>query len=425
LFGNSRSISYAPSSTSNGYLTLNFSKPQPFTERYYNITPGHIYGETDYYNYDSSQSFNVSSYPIGRFSNEFGFLSMPSSQTWSTVLAPADMHFNSTTITLRNHLYPPRGLNTSNFDNAKMGMGFMTMAAQRWYPVPHKSDPYANFSAWCHTTQIFQADFYKSQIKFYRRGSGMPERQLGCLYWQLEDIWQASTWAGVEYGGRWKVLHYIAADAYKNVIISPFYNETTGQLEVWITSDLWSKIKGTASMKWYDWSGRSIGIDPSIMPETVDVTVGAINSTRILSMNLTDAVSAHKLDPRNLVLHLNVTAVGSLPNSNNNETQIFTHGNFFHAAPLSSAILIDPGLTFEYDNDTNEFVVQATKGMAAWVWLEYEGAQVVTFEDNGFWLLPGVEKRLTWKVRSGELEKNWVGNVSVTSLWDNTIDNAT
>jgi hypothetical protein len=26
---------------------------------------------------------------------------------------------------------------------------------------------------------------------FYRRGSGLPERQLGSLYWQLEDIWQA------------------------------------------------------------------------------------------------------------------------------------------------------------------------------------------------------------------------------------------
>ena len=47
LFGNSRSISYAPSSTSNGWLSLNFSAPvQPFTERYYNKTPGEVYGET-------------------------------------------------------------------------------------------------------------------------------------------------------------------------------------------------------------------------------------------------------------------------------------------------------------------------------------------------------------------------------------------
>lgn len=69
VFGNSRSISYAPSSTSNGWLSLNFSLPEPITERYNNKTRGAIYGETDYYNYDSSLAFNISSYPVGRFSN--------------------------------------------------------------------------------------------------------------------------------------------------------------------------------------------------------------------------------------------------------------------------------------------------------------------------------------------------------------------
>jgi len=46
VFGNSRSISYAPSSTSNGYLELNFSLPEPIVERYNNLTPGSVYGET-------------------------------------------------------------------------------------------------------------------------------------------------------------------------------------------------------------------------------------------------------------------------------------------------------------------------------------------------------------------------------------------
>lgn len=46
IFENSRSISYAPSSTSNGWLSLNFSLPQPITERYDNKTSGAIYGET-------------------------------------------------------------------------------------------------------------------------------------------------------------------------------------------------------------------------------------------------------------------------------------------------------------------------------------------------------------------------------------------
>ena len=144
---------------------------------------------------------------------------MPSLQTWQQAISPADLYFNSTTIQLRNHHYPPGGLNISNFPNTTKGMGEMTVAAQRWYPVcvkpnlikkaiakhtqvPNKADSVANFSAWCHTTQIFQADFYKSEIQFYRRGSGFPNRQLGSLYWQLEDIWQAPSWAGIEYDGK-------------------------------------------------------------------------------------------------------------------------------------------------------------------------------------------------------------------------------
>lgn len=49
VFENSRSISYTPSSTSNGWLSLNFSLPHPITERYNNKTPGAIYGDTGEY----------------------------------------------------------------------------------------------------------------------------------------------------------------------------------------------------------------------------------------------------------------------------------------------------------------------------------------------------------------------------------------
>lgn len=134
------------------------------------------------------------------------------------------MMHSRTTIQLRNHHYPSGDTNTSNFDNSTKGMGEMTIAVELYYPPPHLADPVANFSAWCLTTQIFQADFYRSQITYYRRGSGMPERQLGSLYWQLEDIWQAPTWAGIEYDGRWKFLHYIAKDIYQPIIIAPYYN---------------------------------------------------------------------------------------------------------------------------------------------------------------------------------------------------------
>ncbi|KAF2800922.1 glycoside hydrolase family 2 protein [Melanomma pulvis-pyrius CBS 109.77] len=414
LFGNTRSISYSPSSTSNGWESLNFSLPQPITERYYNLTPGSIYGDTDHYDYDSGNSFNFSTYPIGRFANEFGYHSMPSLQSWQQAVDPADLWFNSSVITLRNHHYPSGGLNTTNYANASKGMGEMTIAAQRWYPVPDKTDPLTNFSAWCHTTQIFQADYYSSQIQFYRRGSAMPERQLGSLYWQLEDQWQAPTWAGIEYDGRWKVLHYVAKDIYQPVIISHFFNVTTHDFEVWVISDLWSSISGSVNMTWYNWSGKKLDID---RPTSADVQVGAINGTRILSSNTDDILTNY--DPADVILVMEVSAQGSLPNSN--KTQTFTHKNWFHADRLANAKLVDPGLQLSHSDSTLKFTVEATTGVAAWVWLDYPSGAVLNFDANAFWLLPGERREVGYTVKRDTTNGTWVQGVTVRSLWDNTV----
>jgi beta-mannosidase len=413
LFENTRSISYSPSSTTNGWLSLNFSLPQPITERYENLLPGHIYGDTDHYDYDSAESFNYSSYPIGRFANEFGYHSMPSLQTWQQAVDPSDLYFNSSVITLRNHHYPAGGTFTNNYANASKGMAEMTIAAQRWYPVPDKSDPLANFSSWCWTTQVFQADYYSSQIQYYRRGSALPERQLGSLYWQLEDQWQASTWAGIEYDGRWKVLHYVAKDIYQPVIISPFYNVTTHDFEVWVISDLWSSISANVSMTWYDWSGNQLSIST---PTSARVQVGAINGTKILDVNTDDVLSGHDL--ANVLLVLEVSATGSLPNSNT--TQTFTHKNWFHASTLSSAHLVDPGLELSHDSSSSKFTVKATKGVAAWVWFDYPAGALLNFDANAFWLIPGEEREVGYKVKNDTTDGKWVNDVRVWSLWDNT-----
>jgi len=126
VFGNTRSISYAPSSTSNGWQSLNFSNPIPIVERYYNLTPGSVYGETDFYNYDPSVLGNDSAYPVGRFSNEFGFHSMPSIQSWRQQVSEEYLSFNSSVVMLRDHHPPSGGLNTSNYANASIGQYQMT-----------------------------------------------------------------------------------------------------------------------------------------------------------------------------------------------------------------------------------------------------------------------------------------------------------
>ncbi|KAK5136883.1 hypothetical protein LTR08_001805 [Meristemomyces frigidus] len=405
---------FGNSSTSNGWLSLNFSNPIPIVERYYNLTPGSVYGETDFYNYDPAVLYNDSAFPVGRFSNEFGYHSMPSIQSWRSQISEADLHFNSSTVVLRDHHNPSGGLNTSNFANSSTGQAQMTEAVELWYPIPNKTDSVANFSAWCHATQIFQADLYVSEIEFYRRGSGLPNRQLGSLYWQLEDIWVAPTWAGIEYDGRWKMLHYAAKDIYEHVIIAPYYDISTGNLSAWVTSDLWEAVKGTATFTWYDWKGNKLPVNTS---SSVAFTVGAINSTSVLQTFTTEILKDYDLT--NVVMHMSIEAEGTLPNSNHSTT--FRHDNWFHPTALKDAQLVDPGLQLSYSASSNNFSVTATSGVAALVWLDYPAGTVLNFDSNAFWLAPNETREIGYTVKSDSTSSGWIKKVTVESLYNQTL----
>ncbi|KAH8890148.1 glycoside hydrolase family 2 protein [Thozetella sp. PMI_491] len=432
VYGNSRSITYMPSSTNNGYLSLNFSNPIPLIERYNNLTSGYIYGDTDHYNYNASAAFDISTYPVGRFANEFGFHSMPSVPSWRNVLPLDELHFNSTTIMLRNHHPPSGGLNTTNFRNSSTGQGEMTKAVEMYYPVPNKTDSLAQFASWGWSTQVFQADFYKNQIQFYRAGSGLPNRQLGSLYWQLEDIWQAPTWAGIEYEGRWKVLHNVAKDIYQPIIVAPVWDLNAGVLSVYAVSDLWTEVKGTASLGWIDWAGNKLAIPISNSSVQAGAPgsgfrIGPLNSTLLASMNINALFSspangtAKGFDARNAVFVASITATGTPVNTD--ATKTYSHTNYWTPTPLAQASLVDPGLSVTYDRLNDVFVVTAAKGTSMWTWLSAsldDDAVVVNFKENGFLLQRGETKMVKYTVLSGGSE-GWRSRVTLRSIWNSTI----
>jgi beta-mannosidase len=431
VYGNSRSIGYMPCSTNNGYLYLDHSLPIPFVNRFYNLTEGKLYGDSDYYDYDAANAFDIDTYVVNRFANEFGFPSMPTIESWREAGLPEDqLRFNSTMVVLRSRHYPPGNLDTDRMDPPLRGQHEMTKGVELWYPIPNKADPIANFSAWCHTTQVFQADFYRAKIQYYRAGSGMPQRQLGALYWQLNDIWSAPTWSGREKSGRWKAMFYAAKDAFQPVILAPVFNVTSGLLDLYAVSELWSDVTGEVSWQWIGYDGEPVVPSnrwPELKPSggavgagRTNFTVGAVNSTVLMTLNMTELTAeGGPLPSDNAILVADLQATGTQPNTD--ATKTYTHSTYFTAGPLSSAKLVDPGLTLEREDGA--FTVTATEGVSAFTWLatdpELDSGVIVVFEDNGFLLRKGESKTVGYRV-VGAGSEGWEERVRVSSIWDNT-----
>ena len=216
--------------------------------------------------------------------------------------------------------------------------------------------------------------------------------------------------------------HSGAKDLYEPIIISPFYDKSTGDLSVWVTSDLWSPATGSVNFAWYDWSGNTIeGTDT---PDSKSFTVGGLNSTQVLQTNMKDLTM---LDPTNAVLYMNITAEGTRPNTPADNIITFKHENFFSPAPLGEAKIVDPGLTLSYSEESGNFTVIATKGISAWTWLDYDNEEdtvaktVGNFNSNAFWLLPGHERQVSFTVKKDETNGRWVEGVTVQSIWNNTL----
>ncbi|XP_046449905.1 beta-mannosidase-like [Daphnia pulex] len=165
-----------------------------------------LYGDVHYYNYYSN-GWNSSSFPKPRMSTEYGFQALPSVHSWATVADPSnddDWSFNGALLSNRQH-HPLGNFEMELQVSSRFGLPKTNLSTRR------------GLEDMIYLTQMHQAQAIKTQTLHYRRhkyqlsenGAGLT---MAALYWQLNDIWQAPSWASIEYGGRWKPLHYFAVD---------------------------------------------------------------------------------------------------------------------------------------------------------------------------------------------------------------------
>lgn len=132
-----------------------------------------------------------------RFCSEFGFQSYPSLSTIRRFADEAD--WNIAAPVMESHQKNPGG-------NARIAE---TMFRYFRFPV--------DFPNFVYVSQVQQALAIKTAVTHWR--SLKPHCQ-GTLYWQLNDTWPVCSWASLDHGGNWKLLHHMAARFHAPVLVT-------------------------------------------------------------------------------------------------------------------------------------------------------------------------------------------------------------
>lgn len=80
-----------------------------------------------------------------------------------------------------------------------------------------------------YASQLLQADTVRYAAEHFRSNRG---RCMGLLYWMSNDCWPVASWAGIDYFGRAKALHYKAKRFYAPILLSVCENGTDIALKI-------------------------------------------------------------------------------------------------------------------------------------------------------------------------------------------------
>ena len=68
---------------------------------------------------------------------------------------------------------------------------------------------------------------------------------------QLNDVWQASSWGSLDYGGRWRALHHVCVDVFAPTVVSVWLDSSSGAAQVYASHH----GAATAAMQVVTWAG--------------------------------------------------------------------------------------------------------------------------------------------------------------------------
>jgi beta-mannosidase len=285
-----------------------------------------------------------------RFASEFGFQSFTSMNIIESFTEPKDRNPSSPVMECHQR---------NNGGNARI---LETMT--RYFRFP------SGFGEMVFLSQIQQGLAIKTAIEYWR--STKP-RCMGTLYWQLNDTWPVASWASLDYGGQWRLLHYMARRFFLPVNVVAVPDKATGDIAFRAINDTGAESTMSLELRAVDVQGgdRILFSGSSAVPPDRAVTLTTLAATEL------GAAEFLFFSWRDREGHL----LG--------ENDFFPKAYKYYDLPEAS-------ISARWDGDA---LFLSTDRPALFVTASVD--QPGYFSDNALTLLPGRETRLTFTPRHG------------------------
>ncbi len=305
-----------------------------------------------------------------RFCSEFGYQSFPSLDTIRTY-APGDQ-FNVTAPVMEFH------------QRHNSGNSLIIEMFSRYFRTP---EGFANF---VYLSQVQQSLAMKTAVEYWR---SLRPHCMGTLYWQLNDTWPVCSWASIEYGGKWKLLHYMARRFFAPAIVTarPAGN---GRVEIWAVNDGPRPFKGALALRVIEFGGKTT------RKELLKVSLPAGSARLVKRLKTADIAP----DPGSSFLSMALTS-GRETFRNEHFFQVFKKCDL--AAARIAASVKQAGETFR--------VTVSSSKPAFYVSLNAGGIRG-EFDDNCFTLLPGEKRTLIFTPKQDATLKAFKAGLQVFHL---------
>jgi beta-mannosidase len=246
-------------------------------------------------------------------------------------------------------------------------------------------------------SQITQGYGIKYGAEGWRRE--MP-RSMGCVYWQYNDCWPCTSWASVDYFGRWKALHYMAQKFYAPLLVSGAEDVKAGKVDLYVTSDRMQDCRGRLSWTVTDAAGKASS------QESLPVDIPARTSRMVHTLQLQNDLG--NLGKENLLVWLKLD-VGGQTVSDNLVTLVYPRELKLGDPELSAKVM---------EKGPGEFIVTlAARHPALWTWLELAGGDA-RYSQNFIHVAEGRAATINVQPAKAMTLKEFQAALRVRSLYD-------